>query len=128
MSRWGAIVAAATARSALLGTALGHATAEAVEHGGVVVLRMVDPNEIYKKKLETAREEIATVLRDFVDGVARVRVDEGSAQGGAVPATPVRRLTAETVKGEQLARLRQQDAVLGAAIDALDLELMGDGE
>jgi hypothetical protein len=127
VARWGEIVAAGTARSPLLGTALGHATVDAVDAGGVVVLRLIEANEIFKKKLDTARDEIATILRDFVDGVTRVRVDEGVAQG-ASPATPVRRLTAETVKGEQLASLRQKDALLGAAIDALDLELLSDGE
>jgi hypothetical protein len=109
----------------MLGTALGHATPEAVETGGVVVLRLVEANEIFKKKLDMSRDVVASVLRDFVDGVTKIRVDE-PASDGAGPATPVRRLTAESVKGEQLARLRQQDALLGAAIDALDLELMGD--
>jgi DNA polymerase III subunit gamma/tau len=127
VARWGEIVAAGTARSPLLGTALGHATADAVDAGGTVVLRLIESNEIFKKKLDTARDEIATILRDFVDGVTRVRVEEGTTQG-ASPATPVRRLTAETVKGEQLAWLRQKDALLGAAIDALDLELLSDGE
>jgi hypothetical protein len=127
VARWGDIVAAGAARSPLLGTALGHATADAVDAGGVVVLRLIQPNDIFKKKLDSARDEIATILRDFVDGVTRVRVEDGAAQG-ASPATPVRRLTAETVKVEQLAWLRQKDALLGAAIDALDLELLSDGE
>jgi DNA polymerase III subunit gamma/tau len=127
VARWGEIVAAGARRSPFLGPALGHATVQAVEPGGVVVLRLVETNEVFEKKLDTSREEIAALLRDFVDGVARVRVDQGAIAGTGT-ATPVRRLTAEVVKGEQLARLRQQDALLGAAIDALDLELMSDGE
>jgi DNA polymerase III subunit gamma/tau len=125
VSRWGEIVAAAGARSPMLGTALGHAAPDAVEAGGVVVLRLIEPNEIFKRKLDMSREEIGTVLRTFVDGVTKVRIDQPSSEGNG-PATPVRRLTAESVKGEQLARLRRQDVLLDAAIDALDLELMGD--
>jgi hypothetical protein len=108
-----------------LATALSHATPDAVEPGGVVVIRLVEPNEIFKKKLDTSRDEIATVLRDFVDGVSKVRIDQPTADAAA-PATPVRRLTAESVKGEQLAWLRRQDPLLDLAIDALDLELLND--
>jgi DNA polymerase-3 subunit gamma/tau len=123
VSRWGEIVA--SVRSPLLATALGHATPDSVEPGGVVVLRLVEPNEIFKKKLDTSRDEIAAVLRDFVDGVSKVRIDQPTADG-STPPTPVRRLTAESVKGEQLAWLRRQDPVLDLAIDALDLELLSD--
>jgi hypothetical protein len=104
---------------------LGHAAPEAVEPGGVVVLRLIEANEIFKRKLDMSREEIATVLRTVVDGVTKVRIDEAT-PGSASVAGPVRRLTAESVKGEQLVRLRQKDALLNAAIDALDLELMGE--
>jgi hypothetical protein len=41
-----------------------------------------------------------------------------------VAAGPPKRLTAEAVKAEQVASLRRRDPVLGAAIDALDLELL----
>jgi DNA polymerase-3 subunit gamma/tau len=125
VSRWGDIVAAAGAKSQMLATALGHAAPEAVEPGGVVVLRLIEANEIFKRKLDMSREEIATVLRTVVDGVTKVRIDEAT-PGSASVAGPVRRLTAESVKGEQLVRLRQKDALLNAAIDALDLELMGE--
>jgi hypothetical protein len=37
---------------------------------------------------------------------------------------PPRRLTVEAVRADQVASLRKRDAVLGAAIDALDLELI----
>jgi len=43
---------------------------------------------------------------------------------GSEPAPAPRRLTQETLKTEEVARLRRSDALLGAAIDALDLELM----
>jgi hypothetical protein len=40
--------------------------------------------------------------------------------GGTAP----RRLSAAALRAEQVAALRRRDAVLGAAIDALDLELI----
>jgi hypothetical protein len=52
-----------------------------------------------------------------------VRVDV-ALPGDDVAAGPPKRLTAEAVKAEHVASLRRRDPVLGAAIDALDLELL----
>jgi hypothetical protein len=43
---------------------------------------------------------------------------------GAPAAGGVRRVTEEEIKAQKMASLRKRDPVLGAAIDALDLELL----
>jgi hypothetical protein len=58
------------------------------------------------------------VLRQWFGGVQRVAVRPATGD-----ATPPARLTDEMVRSERLTALRRRDPVLGAAIDALDLDL-----
>jgi hypothetical protein len=58
------------------------------------------------------------VLRARFPAVDRVQLlrDENA------PVEPKRRITEEMIKAERLSALRKRDPVLGAAIDALDLD------
>jgi DNA polymerase-3 subunit gamma/tau len=104
----------------MLATALAHASPVAVTAGGVITIELDEPNDIYAHAVSTARGEIAAALREWFNGVDRVelRRDEGAA-----PPPPPKRLTEEMVRAERIAALRKRDPVLGAAIDALDLEV-----
>ena len=63
--------------------------------------------------------ELAGLLRKWLGGVQRVVVPP--AEGTAAPPA---RLTDEMVRTERLTALRKSDPLLGAAIDALDLDVV----
>jgi len=86
--------------------------------GGDVTIALDEANPIFEQALETVKGELALLLGQWFAGVQRVTVR--AAQGGA---TPPARLTDEMVRTERLSALRRRDPVLGAAIDALDLDL-----
>ena len=117
--RWDDLVAALRgAGKSVAATALEHAAPVAVNARGEVTLALDDANPIYEQALETVKGEVATLLRQWFAGVQRVSV-----RAVAGSAAPPARLTDEMVRTERLTALRRRDPVLGAAIDALDLDL-----
>lgn len=117
--RWDELVAAIRAAGkGVAATALEHASPVAVTARGDVTIALDEANPIYEQALESAKGELASVLRRWFGGVQRVvvRAAEGSV-------TPPARLTDAMVRTERLSALRRRDPVLGAAIDALDLDL-----
>jgi DNA polymerase-3 subunit gamma/tau len=116
-SRWPEVVSRVRGTSPMLATALEHAHPVALSAEGELMLRLAEPNEIFQRKIESGREQIVAAL----PGTMTVRLAVGPE-----PAAAPRRLTQEVLKTEQVARLRRSDALLGAAIDALDLELLDD--
>jgi DNA polymerase-3 subunit gamma/tau len=104
----------------LLATALAHATPSAVTARGHVVLELDEPNEFYAQAIEGGSEDLVTHLRAQFPAVRRVLVRQAEAPRGAAP----RRLTEESVRAERAAALRKRDPLLGAAIDALDLDVV----
>jgi DNA polymerase-3 subunit gamma/tau len=119
VERWDELVAALRAAGkTVAATALEHATPEAVTARGEVTLALVEANPIYEQALEVVKGDIADLLREWFGGVQCVAVR--AAPGGAAPPP---RLTDEMVRTERLTALRRRDPVLGAAIDALDLDL-----
>ena len=119
VERWDDLVGALrTAGKSVAATALEHAAPFAVNARGDVTIALDEANPIYEQALETVKGDVASILRQWFAGVQRVGVR--AAQGAA---TPPARLTDEMVRAERLTALRRRDPVLGAAIDALDLDL-----
>jgi hypothetical protein len=118
VEQWDDVVERVRAANRLvLASALEHAMPVAVSVTGTVTLEVEDPAA--GPMLESGGSEIVAALRAMFAGVERI-VLTGSEQS----AGPPRRLTHETVRDEQVASMRKRDPVLGAAIDALDLELL----
>ena len=69
--------------------------------------------------LEAGRDDVLAAVQLVHPGATRVVV---RAPQGAGP--PTERLTTENVRAERITALSRRDPVLGAAIDALDLDLV----
>jgi hypothetical protein len=117
--RWDELVAAIRgAGKSVAANALEHASPMTVTANGDVTIALDEANPIYEQALETVKGELASLLRQWFGGVQRVVVR--AAEGAAAPPA---RLTDAMVRTERLSALRRRDPVLGAAIDALDLDL-----
>ncbi len=103
----------------LLATALEHSSPVSVTAQGDVTIELDEPNDFFAHSITDGRGDILTVLREWFPAVQRVQLKIG-AEG---PGAPPKRLTDEMVRAERIAALRKRDPVLGAAIDALDLDV-----
>ncbi len=122
-ARWSAVVDAARAVRPLVASALAATRPVALSAAGVVTVELIEPNDAYAQALSAAHDDVIGAVRHVHPGAARVVLRANGAaapQGGAAP----QRLTAEGVRAERLATLARRDRVLGAAIEALDLELL----
>jgi hypothetical protein len=118
--RWDLVVERVrSASKPMLASALEHAAPIAVTASGAVTIELDEANDIYAHAITTARAEIVEVLREWFGAVQRVELKRSDAE----PSGPPKRLTDEMVRSERVASLRKRDPVLGAAIDALDLDL-----
>ncbi len=108
-------------QAATLALALEQSVPEWGPSRGTVTVRLAEPNEFLARAIDAGRGDLLALMQAEWPDVERitVAVPEERAAGG-----PPRRLTVEAVRADQVASLRKRDAVLGAAIDALDLELM----
>jgi DNA polymerase-3 subunit gamma/tau len=120
-AQWGDVVARLRGPSPMLAAALDHAKPASMSAEGDLLIRLDEPNEVFQRKIEGGRDQILGAVREVFGVGKSVRLALGSE-----PAPPPKRLTQETLKTEEVARLRRSDALLGAAIDTLDLELMDD--
>ena len=119
VERWDDLVLAIRASGrGVAATALEHASPVAVTARGDVTIALDEASPIYEQALESVKEDLASLLRQWFGGVRRVAVR--AVEGPGAPRT---RLTDEMVRSERLTALRRRDPVLGAAIDALDLDL-----
>jgi DNA polymerase-3 subunit gamma/tau len=120
VERWDDLVAALRAGGkGVVATALEHASPVTVTAKGEVTVALAESNPIYEQALESVKGELAAKLREWFPGVQRLAFRNAAANGGPPPV----RLTDEMVKTERLTAMRRRDPVLGAAIDALDLDL-----
>jgi DNA polymerase-3 subunit gamma/tau len=119
VERWDDLVGVMRAAGkSVAATALEHASPVTVTAKGDVTVALDESNPIYEQALESVKGELALRLRDWFPGVQRLTV-----RGATPNAAPPVRLTDEMVKTERLTAMRRRDPVLGAAIDALDLDL-----
>ncbi|MHB2032279.1 MAG: DNA polymerase III subunit gamma/tau [Gemmatimonadaceae bacterium] len=104
----------------VLAAALQNAMPSAVSarDGGEVTVRLDEANPFHAQAIEEKRSEILAILREWFTGVSRITV-----MSEAQAAAP-KRLTDEMIRSERLAKLRQRNPVLGAAIDVLDLDVV----
>jgi len=86
---------------------------------GVLLLQVEAPS--VQEGLAAKTTETLAAMSGWLVGLQKVTV---RLAGDSVGAAPAPRMTVETVRSETLAALRKRDPVLGAAIDALDLDLV----
>ncbi|MBW7933054.1 MAG: hypothetical protein H3C62_05445, partial [Gemmatimonadaceae bacterium] len=98
-----------------LASMLDHATPLAVSGSGAVTLAV--DTEVHGDAIAQGAEFVLTALRARFTGVERLIVK-------AQQAAPMERLTEESVLARRVEQLRKRDAVLDAAIEALDLRLL----
>lgn len=103
----------------MLAAALAHAIPSAVTASGDVTLILEEANDIHARALTEKKREVAALLAERFDGVGAVTFRQNTPTS-ARPA----RVTDEMIRTERLAALRKRDPVLGAAIDALDLDVV----
>jgi hypothetical protein len=118
--RWDDVVDQARAARPLVGTALAATLPVAVAASGTVTIELQEPNDAHALALENGQADILAAIRAVHPGAARVVVRTPAGPAAAAP----ERLTTETVKAERIATLSKRDPVLGAAIEALDLDLL----
>ncbi len=122
VQRWTAVVDAARTVRPLVASALAAARPVAVSAAGVVTLELLDDNDAFTHAIAAAHDAVLDAVRHAHPTAVRVVLRGAApAAGGAVAP---QRLTAEGVRAERLAMLARRDRVLGAAIEALDLELL----
>jgi DNA polymerase-3 subunit gamma/tau len=119
---WPSIVSRARGSSAMLATLLADAKVVAVS-GDTVTLSAAGHDE----GLQHKKEAIGKLIGEWVSGTVKVAVERGPGSGPRDPGTASprpERLTEQTANLERLKVLRAKDPTLGAAVDALDLELL----
>ena len=120
--RWDDVVAAIRSQGRnLLATALGETTPAAVTASGAITLQLDAPDEIKSQALESGKGDILAAIRSFFSGAERVNI---RANATGKPAAPAQRITDESVRADRVTALRKKDPILGAAVDALDLDLV----
>jgi DNA polymerase-3 subunit gamma/tau len=98
-----------------LASMLDHATPQAVSGSGTVTLAV--DTDVHGDAIRQGADHVLAALRARFSGVERVVVS-------AQQAAPQERLTEENVLQRRVEQLRKRDAVLDAAIAALDLRLL----
>ncbi|MBI2407802.1 MAG: DNA polymerase III subunit gamma/tau [Gemmatimonadetes bacterium] len=98
-----------------LASMLDHATPQAVSGSGTITLAV--DTDVHGDAIRQGAEYVLAALRSRFSGVERLVVS-------AQQAAPQERLTEENVLQRRVEQLRKRDAVLDAAIAALDLRLL----
>ena len=121
--RWHAVVDAARAVRPFVASALAAARPVGLSAAGVVTVELHEANDAYSQAITAAHDDVLGAVRRVHSTAVRVVLRAGAAPSQG-PGLAPQRLTAEGVRAERLATLARRDLVLGAAIEALDLELL----
>jgi DNA polymerase-3 subunit gamma/tau len=122
VARWDELVERLRAeRKTILASTLEHVSPVAVTGTGDITLQLDRPNDFLRQAFDAGRADVLAVLREWFPSVARIQLARDD--GAAPTAPPEKRLTDEMVRSERLAALRKSDPLLGAAIEALDLDV-----
>ena len=117
--RWDDIIAAVRATRVLLAPVLEQAVPSAISASGMLTIRADDAASA--DGLDMGKTELLAVIKSIFPAIERITI---AAPEGRATAGPPRRVTEEEIRKQRMASLRKQDPVLGAASDALDLELL----
>jgi DNA polymerase-3 subunit gamma/tau len=117
--RWDDVVASLRSTRMVLAPFLEQAVPSAISNAGALTVRADD--DAAADALEMAKADMLAVVNVMFPAIERVVI--------ARPLAPTvsgshRRVTEEEIREQRIASLRKRDAVLGAAIDVLDLELL----
>jgi DNA polymerase-3 subunit gamma/tau len=117
--RWDDVVASLRSSRMLLAPFLEQATPSAISAAGALTVQAED--EAAADALEVSKADMLAVVRSIFPAVERVTIvrPNGPAASGSH-----KRVTEEEIREQRITSLRKRDPVLGAAIDALDLELL----
>jgi hypothetical protein len=116
--RWDHVVEFARAARPLIGSALADALPVAVAATGAVTIELQESNAAFVEALDMARDDVLAAVQRAHPGATRVIVR-------APRARPPRRAPHHRDRARRADdALSKRDPVLGAAIDALDLDLM----
>ena len=127
VERWDDVVEQVRAAGrGMLASALADALPTAVSRSGVITLQLDSAHEgdaeVVERALDGGSAELLAILRRQFDGVTRVALRRAEQQ--AAQPSGARRLTEDALRADKMAKLRKRDALLGRAIDVLDLELI----
>ena len=123
VERWDDIVQKLVgAGRANLAGVLRNAMPVAVTARGEVTIELDEPNEIATRAFEAGRSELLAALSAVFEGVERVSLR--LPMSSPSPRAGSKRETEASARAERVASLRRRDPLLGAAIDALDLDLI----
>jgi DNA polymerase-3 subunit gamma/tau len=116
--RWDDVVAAVRANRMVLAPFLEASIPSAVSAAGVLTVRAEDAPSA--EALDLAKHDLLGIVKTIFPAIERVAITRPETGASAGP----RRVTEEEIRTQRMASLRKRDPVLGAAIDALDLELL----
>jgi DNA polymerase III subunit gamma/tau len=119
VEKWDDVISTLRGDRPTLGPFFDQTVPTAVSGGGVLTIRIEDAAA--GEALDLAKSSMLATIQSLYPAIERIvisRPDGAPASGG------VRRVTEEEIKEQKMASLRKRDPVLGAAIDALDLELL----
>jgi DNA polymerase-3 subunit gamma/tau len=117
--RWDDVVMSLRASRMLLAPFLEQAVPSAMSVTGVLTVRADD--DAAADALEMAKTDMLVVVKQIFPAVERVVIARPN--GPSVTGSH-KRVTEEEIREQRISSLRRRDPVLGAAIDALDLELL----
>ena len=119
--RWDALVAQVRSDGKrVLASALEHALPVAATAAGDLTIELDEPNEFLSRAVESGKSDIAATLRQWFPDTRTVRLRHDPERAAVAPT----RVTSEMVRADRLNALRRRDPILGAAIDALDLDVI----
>ena len=119
VEKWDDVIATLRGDRPTLGPFFDQTMPAAMSGSGVLTIRIEDAAA--GEALDLAKSSMLATIQSLYPAIERIVISRPD--GGAAPGAG-RRVTEEEIKEQKMASLRKRDPVLGAAIDALDLELL----
>ena len=119
VEKWDDVIATLRGDRPTLGPFFDQTIPTAVSGSGALTIRIEDAAG--GEALDLAKSSMLATIQSLYPAIERIVI---SRPDGAPVTGSVRRVTEEEIKEQKMASLRKRDPVLGAAIDALDLELL----